>query len=106
LEFRRVLFRSERCRRRGVTPVFVYMQTITDLNEPWREAERAEVLAIAREAGFPVLDLTGAYGDHDATALWIAENDGHPNALGNQLLADRLYTLLHASRHELELPLP
>jgi lysophospholipase L1-like esterase len=26
--------------------------------------------------------------------LWIAENDGHPNALGNRLIADRLQALL------------
>jgi len=96
----------ERCRERGVEPVFVYMETITDLNEAWRAADRAEVLAIAQEAGFPILDLTGAYGNHAPRALWIAENDGHPNALGNRLLAERLYSLLKARRHEFGLPLP
>jgi hypothetical protein len=95
----------ERCTARGVQPVFVYMQAVTDIDETWRAADRAAVLAIAREAGLPILDLTGAYAGYEAPDLWIAENDGHPNALGNRLLADRLYSLLLQRGRELGLPL-
>jgi hypothetical protein len=64
------------------------------MTEPWRAADRTQALALAREAGFQVVDLTGAYGGYTAPQLWIAENDGHPNALGNRLLADRLFETL------------
>jgi D-alanyl-lipoteichoic acid acyltransferase DltB (MBOAT superfamily) len=94
----------ERCRALQIVPVFVYMQAVTDIDETWRAADRLEVLAIAGEAGFPVLDLTGAYGGHPASALWIAENDGHPNALGNRLLADRLHALLQQASPQLGMP--
>jgi D-alanyl-lipoteichoic acid acyltransferase DltB (MBOAT superfamily) len=93
----------ELCRQRGITPVFVYMQVITDLDEPWRAADREAVLAHARAAGFVVLDLTGTFDGLQASRLWIAENDTHPNAFASKLIADRLQTLL--LEEELVLPL-
>jgi D-alanyl-lipoteichoic acid acyltransferase DltB (MBOAT superfamily) len=95
----------EQCTARGVQPIFVYMETVTDLTQPWRDADRQEVLATAREAGFPILDLTGAYDGYEPSVLWIAENDGHPNKLGNRLVADRLHLLLRERAHELRLPI-
>ena len=82
------------CQRRQITPVFVYMPTVTESLEPWHVPERERVLTRARDAGFFVIDLTGAYNGYAAQQLWIAENDGHPNALGNRLLADRLFARL------------
>jgi D-alanyl-lipoteichoic acid acyltransferase DltB (MBOAT superfamily) len=76
---------------RGAVPVFVYMETVTEPVETWRASDRRAVLELARKAGFRILDLTGAYGTHTPEQLWIAPNDGHPNALGNQLLAERIY---------------
>ncbi|MGF1607826.1 MAG: hypothetical protein ACFCUQ_00405 [Kiloniellales bacterium] len=49
---------------------------------------------LAREAGFAVIDLTGVYEGHDLSSLWVARWDHHPNVLGHQLIADRLYDLL------------
>jgi D-alanyl-lipoteichoic acid acyltransferase DltB (MBOAT superfamily) len=91
------------CRHRQVLPVFVYMETVTELMQPWREADRALVLALARNAGFLVLDLTGAYNGRPPSDLWIRENDGHPNVLGNRLIAERLYALVQTRRRELGL---
>jgi hypothetical protein len=78
-------------RDRQIIPVFVYMPTVTELVEPWRAADRQRVITIARDSGFNVIDLTGAYDGYTPSQLWIAENDGHPNALGNRLIAERLY---------------
>jgi hypothetical protein len=96
----------ERCRQAGAVPVFVYMQAVTDIDETWRAEDRRIVLEIAEKAGFPILDLTGAYDGHPPSELWIAENDGHPNALGNKLLADRLFDLLRRRGAEFGLSLP
>jgi D-alanyl-lipoteichoic acid acyltransferase DltB (MBOAT superfamily) len=79
------------CLERGVTPAFVYMPRVTDALEPWRAPDRTEVLRLAREAGFLVVDLSNAFDGHAPSTLWISENDGHPNALGNRLVADRLH---------------
>jgi alginate O-acetyltransferase complex protein AlgI len=92
------------CLERQILPVFVYLETVTEPLESWRAAERAEVLTLARNAGFVILDLTGAYEGRPPSDLWIAENDGHANVLGNQLIAERLYRLILARRDELRLP--
>jgi D-alanyl-lipoteichoic acid acyltransferase DltB (MBOAT superfamily) len=92
------------CMDRRVLPVFVYLETVTEPLEAWRAADRTAVLALARSAGFVVLDLTGVYEGHPPSDLWIAENDGHANVLGNQLIAKRLYRLILAQRDELRLP--
>jgi hypothetical protein len=82
------------CRARGVQPLFVYMETVTEPLQAWTAAQRIEVLDLARAAGFEIVDLTGAYDGHAPSDLWIAQNDGHPNVLGNRLIADQLYRLL------------
>jgi hypothetical protein len=88
---------------RGAMPVFVYMETVTEPTESWRAPDREQVLELAHRSGFLVLDLTGAYRPHKPAELWIAENDGHPNALGSRLLAGRLYELMRQREQELRL---
>jgi hypothetical protein len=93
------------CHQRHVQPVFAYLELITESAEPWRAKDRAQVLDLAARAGFLVLDLRGVYGDRPPSSLWIAENDGHPNALASRLIADRLYALIRSKRAELGLNL-
>jgi hypothetical protein len=92
------------CQDRHVLPVFVYLETVTEPLEVWKAADRTQVLTLARNAGFVVLDLTGVYEGRPPSDLWIAENDGHANVLGNQMIAERLYRLIQARREELGLP--
>jgi D-alanyl-lipoteichoic acid acyltransferase DltB (MBOAT superfamily) len=94
------------CRQRGITPVFVYLQKVTEPGEGWSAPVRDQILALAAEAGFPVLDLSGVFHYRGRENLWIAENDAHPNALGSRLVADKLYTLLLERRAELRLGQP
>ena len=95
-----------KCRERGVTPVFVYMQKVTEPGETWSATEREQILALAADAGFPILDLSGVFHNRGKENLWIAENDAHPNALGSRLVADKLYELLRARGPELGLGNP
>jgi D-alanyl-lipoteichoic acid acyltransferase DltB (MBOAT superfamily) len=95
-----------RCRERGITPVFVYMQKVTEPGEVWTAAEREQILALAADAGFPVLDLSGVFHNRGEEDLWIAENDAHPNVLGSRLVADKLHELLRARAAELGLGQP
>lgn len=57
----------------------------------------ARLFEIAREAGFVIVDLSNVYGDADLMSLWIAPNDGHPNAAGHKIIADGLYKALNAN---------
>jgi hypothetical protein len=64
---------------------------------PGQKDNPAEVgpdLDLAKKAGFRVIDLSDAYDGHPWQSLWISEFDTHPNALGHQLLARRLYDRL------------
>jgi D-alanyl-lipoteichoic acid acyltransferase DltB (MBOAT superfamily) len=90
-------------RQRGSTPVFVYMERVTDPADVEAALQRDRMLGLASAAGFAVLDLSGVFHHRGAEPLWIAEHDIHPNALGNRLLADTLYTLLMERRTELGL---
>ena len=55
----------------------------------------AETAAVARQAGFTVLDLTQAYaGVERLESLWVVPWDNHPNADGHRLLAEQLYQQL------------
>jgi hypothetical protein len=86
--YRRVV---DLCRERGVLPVWIY------LSRPGKDVARESidnVLRLAQEAGFIVLDLSDAYQGHDPSALQVASWDIHPNARGHQVIADRLYRAL------------
>jgi hypothetical protein len=54
-----------------------------------------EVTALARHAGFSVLDLTQSYaGVERLETLWAAPWDDHPGTEGHRLLADQMYRQL------------
>ena len=78
------------CRRRGVTPVWIYLPM------PGFERESAGVgetlAALAHEVGFVVLDLSDR-SDHRALKEVMADKY-HANALGHRLIAERLYEAL------------
>ncbi|HEX9728998.1 MAG TPA: SGNH/GDSL hydrolase family protein [Gemmatimonadales bacterium] len=61
--------------------------TAADRNDPRVEA----LFELAEEAGFDIVDLSGVYDGHELQSLWISAWDGHPNALGHRLVADRLW---------------
>jgi hypothetical protein len=78
-------------RKHGVVPVLIFLPQV----EPgsWVE-ETPKILAIAKRAGFAVLDLSDVYRDHDLKTIRLADWDNHPNAKGHQLVATRLYALV------------
>ncbi|MFN8548521.1 MAG: SGNH/GDSL hydrolase family protein [Candidatus Eisenbacteria bacterium] len=94
------------CRERGIVPIFAYLPGVTESAETWRARDRVRVLQAAHDAGFTVLDLTGVFDGQDPSRLWITENDQHPNALGNRLIAERLCGILEARRGEFGLDTP
>jgi len=57
----------------------------------------------AAAAGFLVFDLLDLWKGREQPALRIAEADFHPNAAGNQLIAERLSELMQRHRFELRL---
>jgi hypothetical protein len=86
------------CRERGVRPVYVYLEAVTEPLEPWRARQRMEQIELARRAGFELIDLTGVYAPYRPEDLWILTNDSHANALGNRLIGNRLFDYLREGK--------
>jgi hypothetical protein len=82
-------------RRHQMRPVYVHLPLTP---ESRNEADETQYVELARRAGFVTLDLTGVYDGYSRDALWIAEWDAHPNELGHQLVADRLWELIKENR--------
>jgi len=80
-----------RCRERGIVPIAAFIPQTKYHLAPETQAEIARQLDIAREAGFTVIDMRDAYDGVEYSDLWIAPWDGHPNAKGHRLLAEKLY---------------
>jgi hypothetical protein len=61
------------------------------------------MLEFARENGYYVVDVRDAYAGRDPRTLLLAAWDKHPNVLGHQLMADRLFREL-VTRQQLITP--
>jgi hypothetical protein len=84
-------------RARGTTPVWIRLPLVIEHSPP----EEIDVTEMAREAGFIVLTMEGAYDGVAPDSIWLAEWDQHPNAAGHRLLAGKLEQALRESPQEL-----
>jgi len=85
-------------REHGAAPVFVALNVVSD-----PDSNELAAITDAKEAGFLVFNLLDVWKNRDKSALRIAEWDEHPNAAGNQLVAERLMELMSEHRAELQL---
>ncbi len=88
----------EDCRQRNVIPIFVFLPQVNE--GQWVE-ETPEMLKIARQAGFTILDLNDVYKGRDINTLRLAEWDNHPNANAHGVVAQRLYELIERAPAEI-----
>lgn len=79
------------CRRRGVLPVWVYLPIPGVVDAP---ARSAELLRLAEEAGFAVVDLSDWADGRRPAEVKLSESDYHTNALGDRVIAERLIAVL------------
>lgn len=76
------------CASRGVPCLWVLIPRV---GKAYDADERADLIALAREAGFDaVIDLSDTFAGLDPAALAVAPNDYHPNADGHARIARRL----------------
>ena len=80
------------CRENGIRPVWVYLPR-TDQRQVKDNPEYKAQISKAKSFGFFTMTLDGAYGDYPQHELALAAWDEHPNVLGHQLIAERLYTV-------------
>jgi hypothetical protein len=85
---------AQQCKQRGIHPLVIYRPAPVDF-EGVEQAERSEVIRLARAAGLEVIDLSSAFDSvTDRNTLLIAKWDDHTTAFGHRLLADKLYDAL------------
>jgi len=89
----------ELARAHDVPAYWIYMPRVA-------QEQSAELqLRLAKEAGFRILDLAGAYDGYNPKALEVAPWDQHPNALAHRLIADKLFEVLKRSEDTIPLGL-
>jgi lysophospholipase L1-like esterase len=88
----------EDSRKHGMAAGYIFLPMIPETPPAGDDARQ---LALARQSGFVVLDLSDVYVGSDRNSLWVAEWDAHPNAAGHRLIADRLYALIRQNRDRL-----
>jgi hypothetical protein len=81
---------GERCRERGIRTYMVLIPGL--LTEAVTREFRQDVAAKSAEYGFAYVDLADTFEDAPSQeSLAIAPWDGHPNAKGHRMLADKLF---------------
>jgi hypothetical protein len=80
------------CIDRGIAPVWIYLPPLDPT--AGEAAERSRARALAEEAGFEIIDLTGIYDGDNMDALSLEQWDRHPNAAAHERIAGRLYTVI------------
>ncbi len=83
---------AEASYRNEAPPVALFVETLDQT--PTSREDSARIARLAEEAGFIVLHADSTYGDHDPASLMLATWDTHPNIIGHQLIANRLYDVL------------
>jgi hypothetical protein len=87
---------ADAARARGARPVWLFLPTIAMIGNDF---DVESLAMLARRAGFAVLELDEIYGGHEVEELRLAPWDLHPNALGHQLIAERLHREFAEQRH-------
>ena len=82
----------EETRRIGARPLWLWVPLPQGGAVDAQEA--TAMRALAERAGFTTLSLDGAYADTQPESLVVAPWDGHPNAKGHRMLADRAFEIL------------
>lgn len=91
---------AEVCRDGHIKPVWIYLS-----NTRTRSMELAdECRLLAEKAGLLTIVLDDAYEGMPTEEITLNESDSHPNELGHQLIAKRLFEKLREHRAELGLP--
>ncbi|MDA1314937.1 MAG: hypothetical protein O2968_16525 [Acidobacteria bacterium] len=81
---------QEQCRERGIRTYMILIPGL--LTEPVTRGFRQDVAAKSADYGFTSVDVADTFEDvpsHESLA--IAPWDGHPNAKGHRMLADKLF---------------
>jgi hypothetical protein len=83
---------AQDAKSRGIVPVWIYIPDLGHEEDPQR---LADLTLLARQAGFITIDLSDVYRNQNIASLQVASWDTHPNAIGHQLIANRLYEAIH-----------
>ncbi len=76
------------CEAHGALPVWIFLPNTGDV---LTEEQVAHLMNIAQRMGFLTVNLNRVFAGYELPAVQLAPWDGHPNALGHRIIAERLY---------------
>jgi len=90
----------QRCRERGILPIWMCLPAAPGRSNA---THATELIRVAEQAGFVVLNLTAVYDHGKGAYLQLAPWDKHPNAKGHRLIAEELYEQLRQNEDKIAL---
>ncbi|MCI4650965.1 hypothetical protein [Phaeodactylibacter sp.] len=73
----------------GAIPIWAMVPALDGVETP---AENDRLLKLAKQLGFHILDLRNYYEGYEVEEIILGSWDRHPNQLGHQLMAEKIYT--------------
>jgi hypothetical protein len=102
-----VLAMRDRAEENGAKFAMVIFPVLFDLGPDYPLQKVVDVIAdFARANQIRTLDLLPAYRGHDASSLWLASFDQHPNARGHEIATDAMLPLVAELVAQDQSPLP
>jgi hypothetical protein len=82
---------ADTIREPGAVPIWVFLPP---LEPEFDRSDAFQLMDLAAQAGFAVLDLSDVYEGPELESLWVVEWDRHPNHDGHKLIAEALRRVL------------
>ena len=80
------------CRQNKVDFHLVIFPMLFNLEKKYKFYDiEAEIVKFARDSNMPVYSLTPGFIGQKSSALWLSDNDQHPNEKGHMIAANTLY---------------
>lgn len=83
------------CIENNIHPIWAYWPTTS--THPYVKEYPEELADMAKKIGFQIVSLDGVYAEYTPRSLFVSPVDRHPNLLGHQLVAEKLYEIFSES---------
>jgi hypothetical protein len=93
---------AQACLKDGIKVGWLYLPPLDPTAGEAQERSRAR--ALAQEAGFEIVDLSGIFDGQDVDALSLEQWDRHPNAKAHEMVATQIYTAIQSKPEAFGLP--
>lgn len=84
------------CSKNQIIPIWIYLPSLGDLRT---DTDLNSSLRFLKTSKFQIINLNGLFDGHDLSEITVSSEDTHPNAIGHQIIAKKLYLPLRNTIH-------